>query len=117
MKESYIAQDLGARLDELLASAESPLDFKPLKDRLEHLAKLRAEALASRSLGDFSRKRNLEDEDAAESRAEKKRRKEAEEKKKKAEQSRGVRELKKVDTSGMKKMSDFFGKAAAKKKS
>lgn len=117
MKESYIAQDLGARLDELLASADSPLDFKPLKDRLEHLAKLRAEALASRSLGDFSRKRNLEDEDAAESRAEKKRRKEAEEKKKKAEQSRGVRELKKVDTSGMKKMSDFFGKAAAKKKS
>jgi Ydr279p protein family (RNase H2 complex component). len=55
--------------------------------------------------------------DAAESRAEKKRRKEEEDKRKNTGQSRGVKELKKVDTSGMKKMSDFFGKAAAKKKS
>ncbi|KAL4896933.1 ribonuclease H2, subunit B [Aspergillus ambiguus] len=117
MKECYLAEDMRARIDELLAGAESPLDFTPLKEHLEQLAKLRAEALASRSLGDFSRKRTLEDEDAAESRAEKKRRKEEEEKKKKAGQSRGVRELKKVDTSGMKKMSDFFGKAATKKKS
>ena len=74
MKESYISTPLCARFDELLASpAESPVDFKPLQDRLQHIANLRAEALASRSLGDFSRKRGAEDEDAAEARAEKKR--------------------------------------------
>lgn len=99
-----------------MSAPEIPIDFKLLNDHLKHLADLRAEALASRSLGDFSRKRNAEDDDASESRAEKKRRLEEEEKKKKAAESRGVRELKKVNTSGMKKMSDFFGKTAAKKK-
>ncbi|ODM19175.1 hypothetical protein SI65_05792 [Aspergillus cristatus] len=117
MKESYIPPSLCARLDEILASPESPLDFKPLQERLEHIAKLRAEALASRSLGDFSRKRGAEDEDAAEARAEKRRKEEEEKKKKSATLSRGVKDLQKVNTSGMKKMSDFFGKAAAKKKS
>lgn len=117
LKSSYINSDLCTKLDELISAPETPIDFKPLNDHLKHLADLRAEALASRSLGDFSRKRNAEDDDAAESRAEKKRRLEEEEKKKKAAESRGVRELKKVNTSGMKKMSDFFGKAAAKKKS
>lgn len=58
-----------------------------------------------------------EEDDAAETRAEKKRRKEEEEEKKKAGESRGIRDLKKVDTKGMKKMSDFFGKAAAVKRS
>ncbi|KAL4780212.1 ribonuclease H2, subunit B [Aspergillus varians] len=115
LKTSYIPLVICTKLDELSAT-ESPIDFKPLHDHLKHLADLRAEALASRSLGDFSRKRNAEDDDAAESRAEKKRRLEEEEKKKKAGESRGVRELKKVNTNGMKKMSDFFGKAAAKKK-
>ena len=47
---------------------------------------------------------------------EEKRKKEEEEKKAKAQESRGVRDLKKVNTTGMKKMSDFFGKAAPKKK-
>ncbi|KAL4928406.1 uncharacterized protein BDV17DRAFT_95965 [Aspergillus undulatus] len=117
LKSSYISADTCAKIDELLSAPESPIDFKPLHDHLKHLADLRAEALVSRSLGDFSRKRNAEDDDAAESRAEKKRRMEEEEKKKKAGESRGVRELKKVNTTGMKKMSDFFGKAAAKKKS
>lgn len=117
MKESYIPPSLCTRLDEILASSESPLDFKPLQERLEYIAKLRAEALASRSLGDFSRKRGAEDEDAAEARAEKRRKEEEEKKKKSATLSRGVKDLKKVNTSGMKKMSDFFGKSAAKKKS
>lgn len=117
MKESYIPPSLCTRLDEILASPESPLDFKPLQERLEHIAKLRAEALASRSLGDFSRKRGAEDEDAAEARAEKRRKEEDEKKKKSATLSRGVKDLQKVNTSGMKKMSDFFGKPAAKKKS
>ncbi|PLB52995.1 hypothetical protein P170DRAFT_434716 [Aspergillus steynii IBT 23096] len=117
MKESYLSTAICARIDELLASPDSPIDFKPLNDHLKHIADLRAEALASRSLGDFSRKRNAEDDDAAEVRAEKKRRKEEEEKKKKAGESRGVKDLKKVNTTGMKKMSDFFTKAAPKKKS
>ncbi|KAF7182330.1 hypothetical protein CNMCM7691_001810 [Aspergillus felis] len=117
IKESYISTQLCARLDELLATPETPVDFKPLQDHLQHIAELRAQALATQSLGDFSRKRGAEDDEAAESRAEKKRRKEEEEKKKKAGESRGVRDLKKVNTVGMKKMSDFFTKAAPKKKS
>ncbi|KAL5002315.1 ribonuclease H2, subunit B [Aspergillus recurvatus] len=115
LKTSYVSADLCAKIDELLDAPESPIDFKPLHDHLKHLADLRAEALASRSLGDFSRKRNAEDDDAAESRVEKKRRMEEEEKKKKASESRGVRELKKANTSGMKKMSHFFGKTVPKK--
>nr|XP_001397726.2 hypothetical protein ANI_1_590144 [Aspergillus niger CBS 513.88] len=116
IKECYLSREMSARIDELLAAPESPKDFKPMQDHLDLVAKLRAEALATRSLGDFSRKRSVEDQEAAESRAEKKRRMEEEEKKKKANESRGVRDLKKVNTTGMKKMSDFFGKAAAKKK-
>ena len=113
----YIAPALTATLSSLLSSERSPINFKPLDERLSYIAELRADALASRSLGDFSRKRSgLEDDEAAESRAEKKRKKEEEEKKKRANESRNLRDLKKVDTSGMKKMSDFFGKKAASKK-
>ncbi|KAL1989402.1 hypothetical protein VTN96DRAFT_164 [Rasamsonia emersonii] len=117
MQSSYLPAHLSASVDEALSSPESPVDFKPLEERLKHIAELRAEALASRSAADYTRKRAAEDEDARESRAEKKRRKEEEEKKKKAGESRGVRELKKVDTSGMKKMSDFFSKVTPKKES
>ncbi|KAE8341052.1 hypothetical protein BDV24DRAFT_174935 [Aspergillus arachidicola] len=117
MKDSYLSAALRTKVDELLSSSESPIDFKPMHDHLKRVAELRAEALASRSLGDFSRKRDIDDDEGAESRADKKRRKEEEEKKKKAGESRGVRDLKKVNTTGMKKMSDFFSKAAAKKKS
>ena len=85
-------------------------DFAPLDSHLAHLAKLRADALASRSMNDFSRKRGFEDEEAGETRAEKKRKKDEEEKLAKKNESRGVRDLKKVNTSGMKKMSDFFKK-------
>ncbi|KAJ0424124.1 ribonuclease H2, subunit B [Aspergillus carlsbadensis] len=116
LKTTYVSPKLSIKLDSILSSSETPVDFKPLYDYLKHLAELRAEALASRSLGDFSRKRSAEDDDAAEARAEKKRRKEEEERKKKAGESRGVRELKKVNTTGMKKMSDFFGNVAAKRK-
>ncbi|KAK3167404.1 hypothetical protein OEA41_010531 [Lepraria neglecta] len=117
MISSYIPPTLALALNTLLSSPQSPIDFKPLNERLASIAKIRAEALTSRSLGDFSRKRSMyEEDDAAETRAEKKRRKEEEEKKKKAGESRGIRDLKKVDTKGMKKMKDFFGKAAAVKK-
>ncbi|RMJ24518.1 hypothetical protein PHISP_04617 [Aspergillus sp. HF37] len=115
IKKSYLSQHLCAKVDAMLAAPESPIDFRPLADHLKHIADLRAEALASRSLGDFSRKREADD-DAAESRAEKKRRLEEDEKKKKAGESRGVKDLRKTDTSGMKKMSDFFTRASAKKK-
>ena len=117
MLSSYIPPSISTTLETLLSSSQSPIDFVPLERRLAAIAKLRAEALASRSLGDFSRKRSMyEEDDATETRAEKKRKHEEEEKRKKAGESRGIRDLKKVDTKGMKKMSDFFGKAAAKKK-
>ncbi|KAE8353311.1 ribonuclease H2, subunit B [Aspergillus coremiiformis] len=117
MTDSYLSPILRTKVNELLSSAESPVNFKPMQAHLKHLAELRAEALASRSLEDFSRKRNADDDEGTETRAEKKRRKEEEEKKKKAGESRGVKDLKKVNTAGMKKMSDFFSKAAPKKKS
>ena len=114
---SYVPPAIAERLHTMMSSGESPVDFKSLDDHLTHIARMRAEALASRSLGDFSRKRSMyEDDDAAATRAEKKRKTEEEERKKKASESRSIKDLKKVDTKGMKKMSDFFGKAAALKK-
>ena len=114
MVSAYVPPPLAATLNTLLVSDKSPIDFKLLNERLASIARLRAEAFASRSLGDFSRKRSMYEEDeAVETRVEKKRKKEEEEKKKKLGESRGIRDLKKVDTKGMKKMSDFFGKGAA----
>lgn len=110
IKQSYLPQNLSTGIDEILKSPESPIDFHPLDDRLKELAALRAEAFASRAMGgDFTRKRGFEDEDVDSERAAAKRRKE-EEKKAKVAESRAVRDLKKVNTSGMKKMSDFFKK-------
>ncbi|KAJ5382683.1 hypothetical protein N7517_000594 [Penicillium concentricum] len=114
MKESYLSATVASRLDEIIASAESPIDFKPLKDCLKEIAELRAQALASRDMSNFSRKRALDDEEE-DTREEKKRRKEEEEKKSKAAESQAVKKLKKVNTSGMQKMSSFFAKAAPKK--
>ncbi|KAI1769381.1 hypothetical protein GGR53DRAFT_156580 [Hypoxylon sp. FL1150] len=85
------------------------VDFAPLDAYLEKLNTLRQEAAAARSLTDYSRKRPLDEEEAAE-RAEKKRKKDEADKRKKAGESRGVRDLKKINTTGMKKMSDFFKK-------
>ncbi|KAL8732907.1 MAG: hypothetical protein Q9166_002508 [cf. Caloplaca sp. 2 TL-2023] len=111
---SYLPASLASEIQTLLSSPSSPVNFKPLDDHLTHLAKLRSEALASRSLGDFSRKRNtVEDDEAAEAKAEKRRKKEEEEKRQKIGLTKAVRDLKKVDVTGMKKMSDFFGKKAA----
>ncbi|KAJ5748998.1 uncharacterized protein N7511_010694 [Penicillium nucicola] len=115
MKESYLPDSIAARLDEVLDSTESPLDLKPLKDRLREIAELRAQAIASRNMSDFTRKRALDDEEE-DVRAEKKRKKDEEEKKKKAAESHAVKNLKKVNTSGMQKMSAFFAKAPPKKK-
>ena len=107
---SYIPLNLHAELNLCLASSTSPFDFSPLTKHLSYLASLRAEAVAIRTLASVSMKRNLgDDEDAVETRVEKKRKKEEEEKRKKIGESRGVRDLKKVDTKGMRKLSDFFG--------
>ncbi|KAJ4227117.1 hypothetical protein NW759_004488 [Fusarium solani] len=100
---SYIAPSLAA---ELQTAVEKAVDFSSLDDYLSKLAKFRAEAVASHSI-DYSRKR---DRDEEEDEARVKKRKAEEEKKKKSMESRGVRELKKVNTKGMKKMSDFFKK-------
>ena len=111
---SYLDPALSARLAQADTSPDSKKspNFRPLDEHLEHLAKLRAEALANRSLSDFSKKRNYDDDEAVEERREKRRKQEEEDKKKKSQESKGVRDLKKVDVSGMKKMSDFFGKRA-----
>jgi hypothetical protein len=102
---SYVAATLTAQLETVLKK-EAMVDFTPLDDYLAKLAQLRAEAMAAHSI-DYSRKRGLdEDEDEALV----KKRKMEEEKKKKSLESRGVRDLKKVNTKGMKKMSDFFKK-------
>lgn len=102
---SYISPSLDSQLQTKLTA---DVDFKPLDEYLSQLATLRAEAAAARSQGDFSRKR-ARDEEEDEARAEKKRKHE-EEKKKKASESHGVRQLKKVNTSGMMKLSAFFQK-------
>ncbi|KAG5663139.1 hypothetical protein KAF25_001075 [Fusarium avenaceum] len=102
---SYVATSLAAQLENVLKK-EVMVDFTPLDDYLVKLAKLRAEAMAAHSI-DYSRKRGL-DEDEDEALVKKK--KIEEEKKKKSLESRGVRDLKKVNTTGMKKMSDFFKK-------
>ncbi|KAL8634276.1 MAG: hypothetical protein Q9228_008130 [Teloschistes exilis] len=107
----YLPSPLVSSINKLILSPSCPIDFKPLENHLDHITKLRAEALAARSLSDFSRKRSMdEDDEVAEERAEKRRRKEEEDKRQKTGLSRGVRDLKKVDVTGMKKMSDFFGK-------
>jgi hypothetical protein len=104
---AYLAPSLQKVLQSNLA-AGSKLDFAPLEEYLRKLAKLKAEVLASRASTDYSRKRGLDD--LEDERAEKRRKTEEEEKRKKAGESRGVKQLKKVNVSGMKKMSDFFKK-------
>ena len=107
---SYIPAHLASVLLATLASPTSPVDFAPLDAHLAELARLRSEAAAARAMSNSSRKRTIEEE---EEREEKRQRKEAlaeEERTKKKAEPKGLKALKKVDTSGMKKMSDFFKK-------
>ncbi|KAI5815721.1 ribonuclease H2, subunit B [Pyronema omphalodes] len=85
-------------------------DFTKLDSYLEELKKLRTDAAAARQ-GDFSMKRRNADEEI-DGRAEKKRKLEEEEKKKAKNVSRGVKELSKVNTRGMSKITGFFKKKA-----
>lgn len=107
---SYLPELVADRLKSRMRATNSPIDFAALDEHLKRIASMKLEAASARSIGDFSRKRGLEDDDAAELREEKRQRLEEEEKKKKAGESRGVRDLKKVNVTGMKKMSDFFSK-------
>lgn len=112
---SYVPHLVAERLQARFTAENSPVDFSPLREHLKTIASMKADAAASRSIGDFSRKRGLEDDEAAELREEKKRKQDEADQKKKAGESRGVRDLKKVNVSGMKKMSDFFAKKPATK--
>lgn len=112
---SYVPTVVAERLKSRFSATNTPIDFTPLEEHLKTIATMRAEVAASRSIGDYSRKRGLEDDEATELREEKKRKQEEEDKRKKAGESRGVKNLKKVNVSGMKKMSDFFTKKAAAK--
>jgi hypothetical protein len=113
---TYIPSPLHTPLNTLLASPSSPIDFTPLDTHLAHIADARQRAQALRSLTDnISRKRStMNDEEAEEREATKKRKKEEEEAKKK-NTSRAVKQLGKVNTTGMMKLSSFFTKAPAKK--
>ncbi|KAL7925247.1 ribonuclease H2, subunit B [Trichoderma austrokoningii] len=104
---SYVAPTLADSLQKSFSGARGLKDFSLLNDYMASLEKLRSETMAVRAQ-DYGRKRN-QDEIEDEARMEKKRKME-EEKKKKASESRGVRDLKKVNTSGMKKLSHFFQK-------
>jgi hypothetical protein len=109
----YLSPNMSETVKSLAVSSASDKGFTQLDTHLAHIAKMRQEAFATRSLGDASRKRFFDDEDEegnGESRLEKRRKKEEDEKRKKAGESRGVKNLKKVNVSGMKKMSDFFKK-------
>lgn len=109
ISSSYLPAGLASQLKEASSAAESAgVDFKPLDEYITKLNKLRSDAVAARSGSDYSRKRGY-DEEEDEARQEKKRKIE-EDKKRKASQSRGIKQLEKVNTSGMKKLSAFFTK-------
>ena len=103
--EVYIQPDIAKQVEADLAKDAK---FAPLEEYLSKLAQAKSEVAAARSIGDYSRKHGR-DEEMDEAR-EAKKRKDEEEKKRKANESRGVRDLKKVNTSGMKKLSHFFQK-------
>lgn len=117
---AYVPQSLKSDIEAVfqqdeLRSTTNLLDMSILNDHLEKVKEAKSEAVALRALSDnISRKRGMDDEETTDARAEKKRKKDEEEQKKKNE-SRALKNLKKVDTSGMKKMSSFFTKLPAKK--
>lgn len=113
----YVPPSLASALRRLLKASTGQqdadlVDFAPLDEYLATVERLKAEVQASRSLLDYGGggKRGRGDDEETMEREEKRRKKEEEEKRKKATETRGVRELKKVDVSGMKKLSEFFKK-------
>jgi hypothetical protein len=115
LSSTYVPFSLHTSLTNLLASSTAP-NFQPLDTHLASLATLKAEALSLRSISDnITRKRGFEDDDEKVAEREEKKRKKEEDEKRKKQESRAVKQLKKVDVSGMKKMSSFFTKAVPKK--
>jgi hypothetical protein len=114
---SYVPSALRQTLQAALSdTSKAPIDFAPLDAHLSHLEKLKKEAQALRSLSEnISRKRPLEDDEEAMEKAEARKKKKEEDEFRKKNTSRGVQQLKKADTSGMKKLSSFFTKGAVKK--
>ena len=108
---SYLGPSLAKRLTNELSSKGSSVNFESLDSYVTEIASLREEALAFRSFQDLSRKRGFDEDEDVQSRAEKRHKHEDDEKRKRAGESRGAKELKKADISGMKKLSAFFAKA------
>ncbi|EFX01482.1 hypothetical protein CMQ_6424 [Grosmannia clavigera kw1407] len=111
---SYVPPALTTALKERLSAstiaAELP-DFAPLDAYLSRLAAVKQEVTLARSAAlDYSHKRGLDEDEDEDDRTEKRRKREEEERRRKASASRGVRDLKKVNVSGMKKLSEFFKK-------
>ncbi|KAK6407553.1 hypothetical protein LTR95_018530, partial [Oleoguttula sp. CCFEE 5521] len=114
---AYVPTLLRTKLSTLSASSTSLIDFAALDAHLRRIAELKKQAQVLRSLSDnISRKRSAEDDDEAVAKQEAKKRKKEEEDFKKKNTSRGVTQLARADTSGMKKLSSFFTKAPAKAK-
>lgn len=113
---SYIPMSLRAVTHDAFKAPTSPIDFAPLDMHLEHIAGLKKQAQALRSISDnVSRKRTADDDEDAMEKAEAKRKKKEEDEIKKKNTSRGVQQLAKANTTGMKKLSSFFTKAPPKK--
>jgi hypothetical protein len=112
---AYLPPTLQTQVKDMLSQAYSS-EFAPLDTYMASQNARRAEVQALRAISDnISRKRSAADSDeAAEQRAEKKRKKEEEDARRKSE-SRAMKELKKVDTTGMKKISSFFTKGPVAK--
>lgn len=113
---SYTPASLRSQVQDALGASTSPIDFAPLSKHLDQIAAIKKQAQALRSLSDnISRKRGADDDEDAMEKAEAKRKKKEEEEIKKKNTSRGVQQLAKANTSGMKKLSSFFAKAPPKK--
>lgn len=94
---------------EFSAHLEITYDFTPLDIYLSDLAKLKHELSFYRA-GNFSMKSSIEEQEGAGMNKKRKREEEEQEKKRKRNLSTGVRNLAKVDTKGMAKMTSFFKK-------
>jgi hypothetical protein len=112
---SYLPPRLQTQVKDTLSQLH-PAQFAPLDIYMAAQNARRAEAQALRAISDnIIRKRSAGDNDeAAELRAEKKRKKEDDDAKRKME-SRTMKQLRKVDTTGMKKINSFFTKTPAAK--
>ncbi|RPB01988.1 hypothetical protein L873DRAFT_570354 [Choiromyces venosus 120613-1] len=108
ISQSYLSISIAQVLSDHLQKSH---DFTPLDNYLAELVKLRREATAMHS-DDFTLKRSYEDDEGIIDRKRKKKEEEEAEKKKKKGVSRATKELQKVNTRGMAKLTSFFTKKA-----